>query len=314
MVKLVRNAALTAAAALSMCALYSCDPQAFSMNVEMRYPSKSGLDLSGKSIAVVYLENDPKRDSVFNEYMANGFASSLEKEYFGGESSVSLYRKARSASGDYSSVDSLANLVMSTGDDVVFLFDAPEFGDVKVSDRQSAPGDTAMYYDVSIPLKIKLYAFDSMAGKDTVMMWNGSRNIKQTVTADVYTSKDDVYGMVWPSMSASGEAVGQMSSKIFMPTWVTEQYTLVYFDSPDDWDTASEAAYNFKWKEAVSIWLKLVDTNNVTRRSCAEYDIALACYMLGDNALALKWLDQSDADYKLPLSAGLRKRIQSRMR
>lgn len=314
MVKPVRIAASVAAAALSMCLFSSCDPQAFSLNVEMRYPSKSGLDLAGKSLAVVYLERDSQKDSVFNEYLANGFASSLEKEYFGGEQAVNLYRKTLDAEGDWSSADSLRSLVMSTGDDVVFLFDSPEFGNVSVSDRQVSPGDTALFYDVSVPLKIRLYAYDSMGGKDTVMVWNGSRVLKQTVSADVYTSREDVPEMLWKSMSVSGETVGQMSSKIFMPTWTAEQYTVVYYDTPEAWNKASEAAYDFKWKEAMSIWMTLLDTGNLSKRACAEYDIALACYMLGDNALALKWLDQSDADSKLSLSAGLRKRILARMR
>lgn len=312
--KQVRFFALAAAAAVSISALYSCDPQAFSMNVEMRYPSKSGLDLAGKSIAVVYLEDDARRDSVFNEYLANGFASSLEKEYFGGEQAVSLYRLGKKTGADYASVDSLASLVMSTGDDVVFLFDAPEFGDVSVSDVQPMPGDTAVFYSTSVPLKIKLYAYDSMGKKDTVWMWNGSRNIVQKVAADVYTSRADVPAMLWPALSTAGKTVGEKSAQIFFPEWKSEQYTLVYFDSPEAWNTASEAAYNFKWKEAMTAWMTLVDTNNLTKRSCAEYNIALACYMLGDNDLALKWLDMSDQDYPISLSSGLRKRIMARMK
>ena len=99
-----------------------------------------------------------------------------------------------------------------------------------------------------------------------------------------------------------------------MPTWKSEQYTVIYFDSPEAWNTASEAAYNFKWHDAVKEWMTLVDTNNLMRRSCAEYNIALGCYMMGDNELALKWLDRSDADYPVSLSSGLRKRIMSRIR
>ena len=310
--KQVRYLALAAAAAVSAFVSSSCDPQAFSMNIEMRYPSKSGLDLTGKSIAVVYLENDAQKDSVFNEYLANGFASSLEKEYFGGENAVSLYRLGKDSGADYGSVDSLANLVMSTGEDVVFLFDAPEFGDVSVSDVQPLPGDTAVFYEASLPLKIRLYAYDSMGGKDTVRMWNGSKTIVQKVAADVYSSRADVPALLWPALSSAGENVGAKSAQIFSPVWKSEQYTLVYFDSPEAWNTASEAAYNFKWKDAISAWMTLVDTNNLTKRSCAEYNIALACYMLGDNDLALKWLDRSDEDYPISLSSGLRKRIMSR--
>ena len=129
---------LTAILCASGCvaALNSCAPQAFTMNVEMRYPSSTGISFDGKSVAVVYLDADAARDSVFNEYLANGFASSIEKDYFGGEQAVSLYRMNKNLNADYSDKDSLRHFVMETGDDIVFVFDAPEFGDVSISDLQ----------------------------------------------------------------------------------------------------------------------------------------------------------------------------------
>ena len=49
------------------------------------------------------------------------------------------------------------------------------------------------------------------------------------------------------------------------------------------------------------------------KRSCAEYNIAIACLMLGDAELAIEWLDRSDADCNLPMSEALRKRISARL-
>lgn len=308
------SAALSAASAFAACMLTSCDPQAFSLNVEMRYPSKSGLDLSGKSIAVVCLDGDAQKDSVFNSYLVNGFASALEREYFGGEKAVSIYRMDKASDGRYASVDSLAKIVMTSGDDVVFLFDAPDFGSVSVSEKEYSPADTALYYTASVPMTLNLYAYDSMGQIDTVYAWKGSRTLSGTVAADVYTSRADVPSMLWPKLSAQAEQAGALSSKIFMPEWKSEQYTVVYFESPSAWDKASEAAYDFRWHDAIEVWMTLTDTDNLMKRSCAEYDIALGCYMIGDNELALKWLDQSDADYPISLSSGLRKRIKARMK
>lgn len=305
---------LIAGTAVSVLAFPSCDPQAFSMNVEMRYPSASGIDISGKSAAVVYLEDDMQKDSVFNEYLANGFASSIESDYFGGRQSIGLYKMAKADGSDYSSADSLSRLVMETGSDIVFLFDAPEFGNVRVSEFNKSGGDGSDWYDVSAPVKIRLYAYDSMAGKDTVYVWEGSRNLTSKVHIDGTASASDVPSLFWPTLDEQGEMVGDLSSGIFKPVWKTEQYTFIYFDSPSEWETASRAAFEYKWKEAIEVWLKLVDTKNTMRRSCAEYDIAQACYMLGENELALKWLDRSDEDYPVSLSQGLRKRINARMK
>ena len=62
----------------------------------------------------------------------------------------------------------------------------------------------------------------------------------------------------------------------------------------------------------MDMWITLLSTNDMLRRSCAEYNIATACYMLGEYDLALEWLDRSDKDNKLPYSDALRKRINER--
>jgi hypothetical protein len=49
------------------------------------------------------------------------------------------------------------------------------------------------------------------------------------------------------------------------------------------------------------------------KRACAEYNISVACYMLGDYPLAIEWLDLADKENKLPISDALRKRIDARL-
>lgn len=312
--KLMKLIGFVAVALVSASAVSSCDPQAFSMNVEMRYPSSSGLDLGGKSVAVVYLEAGDGRDSTFNEHLADGFASSLETNYFEGSKSIELFKVTKSASGDYGTVDSLSHLVMETGSDIVFLFDATGFGDVSVSSLHEGDDGESDWYDVSAPVSVKLYAYDSMAEKDTVYNWVGRKVVASKVGVSGETSADAVQTLFWPSLGSQGEMLGDMSSGIFKPVWKTEQYTFIYFDTPSSWENASQAAFEYKWKDAIEIWMKLADTKNPMRRSCAEYNIAQACYMLGDNELALKWLDASDTDCTVSLSSGLRKRIKARMK
>ena len=74
-------------------------------------------------------------------------------------------------------------------------------------------------------------------------------------------------------------------------------------------------AEQYDWKGAMDIWLEFLSTKDMMKKASAEYNIAVACYMLGEFDLALEWLDRSDADNKLPtLSDGLRKRIEARQR
>ena len=49
------------------------------MHLETRQPSKAGVDLAGKNLSVIYLEDGRAVQDGFNAYMAEGFASYLEK-------------------------------------------------------------------------------------------------------------------------------------------------------------------------------------------------------------------------------------------
>ena len=93
---------------------------------------------------------------------------------------------------------------------------------------------------------------------------------------------------------------------------INEVYSIAYYDS-SKWYEGLVRADQYDWKGAMDIWIGLLDSKDMMKRSAAEYNIAVACYMLGDYHLALEWLDRSDADNGFPtLSDGLRKRIEAR--
>ena len=96
--------------------------------MEMRYPSKSGLELAGKIVSVVYLENEDVNATSFTEGMADGFAHALEQDYGTGEGSVGVYRMRYQEGEDFTSKESLMNLIIDTVSDLVVLFDPVELG------------------------------------------------------------------------------------------------------------------------------------------------------------------------------------------
>lgn len=307
----MKRSLLSAIAALSaLVALQSCDPQAFSMNVEMRYPSSSGMSIDGKSVAVVYLNEDSAKDSVFNECLANGFASAIEKNYFNGAEAVNLYKMPKVVGGVYSNADTLINLIVDTGCDIVFLFDAPEFGNVQIKEQKTSTSGT--YYPVSVPVAVKLYGFDSLSGSDTVRVWTGTRMLSANMEASL--GRQAAADSLWNRIGSSAENLGEVSARTFAPVWKEETYSFIYYESPEPWLAAAQYASDYKWNEAMKVWISLLDTNNPMKRSCAEYNIATACFLMGDNELALKWLNSSDEDYPISLSKTLRKRIQTRNR
>lgn len=310
----MKKSTFLAAAALAL-AIGACAPQTFTMNLEMRHPSLSGMDLGGKGIAVAYVDG---KDSVFSRNLATGFAEALENDYFGGEQAVSIYRMPAVPGADYSSRDTLVNLVLDSGEDVVFLFDEPLFREPVLGQRRlSSLGvpDSALVVTARVPYELRMYAYDSMNKADTVRIFAGASSLNQPVYAPERSTESDLLRRVWDNvaqMAAQAEETGTKSAAKFKAVWKGESYSFYYYET-GAWLSAAENAYAFKWQEAMTEWMRILENATGERRSCAAYNMAAACYIMGDDELAVKWLDFSDKSGKVELSSGLRRRISERM-
>lgn len=296
------------------CIVVACGPTKHAVHVEMRHPSKTGVNLIGKNVAVVYLEGDNAVSSEFGESMADGFAYTLEQDY-GQGTQIGIYRMRSTSGADYSKKDSLFNILMDTGSDVVFLFDTLKFGTMTVGgpSRVSYPAsvDSSYVSNGNVPYTMKLYCYDGMNKEDKVQAFGGTAMARPEVYSN---GKDDgtvATSKAWKALGVEGWDAGVLVADSFKSQWKHEQYSILYYDG-DKWYDALAKAEQYDWKGAMDIWLELLSTNDLMKRACAEYNISVACYMLGDYTLALVWLDLSDKDNKLPISDAMRKRIDAR--
>lgn len=216
----------------------SCGPEAYILDLEMRRPSASGDDFTGREMAVVCLDSDRTSSDAIS------IASTLEKDYFGSKQVVPIYSLERSADADYSCADSLVALVLETGKDVVFLVDGKQFH----------------YYDAM-----------------------GDGNVKSLPVSSIHSLQSE---------------------------WKTESFTILYYQD-SAWTKAMNYIDSMDWEKAVDqlIYIAASNRNNMQKRACAEYDIAVACYLARRYDLSLEWLDACDADYPVSASLRLRKRI-----
>lgn len=295
--------------------LLGCGPSRHSIHVEMRYPSKSGIDLGGKVVSVVYLENHDDASASFAEGIADGLAYTLEQDYGTGEGSVAIYRMRRDDSADYSSKDSMISLLVDTGADVLLLIDTLEVEPMKMGGvskvARPVSADSTYISNAVMPFKLKMYCFDAMDKSEMVYSFGGKSTASPHAYSDGKQSEKVLLERACKALPEVGFEAGRQLASSFSSQWKHEQYSIVYFDS-SQWYKAVAYAERYEWVSAMDIWLSLLDTNDLMKRSCAAYNIAVACYMSGDYELASQWLDRSDKDNKLPLSDTLRKRIDSR--
>lgn len=306
---------LVAVFSIAMLAV-SCGPSKHAVHVEMRHPSKSGVELAGKVVSVVYLENDDVVASDFCEAMADGFAYALEEDYGTGNGSIGIYRMRKSPGADYASKDSLFNILMDTGADIVFLFDTVRFGNMTVGGPSkvayTTSPDSSYVSAASIPYTMKMYCFDGMNPKETVQAFGGTSLARPEVYSNGKDDSTVATAKAYKALGADGWNAGLEVAESFRSQWKHEQYSILYFDAPK-WYEALAQAEQYDWKGALDTWISLLGSKDLMKRSCAEFNISVACYMLGDYDLAKEWLDRSDADNKLPISDAMRKRIEARL-
>ena len=295
----------------------SCGPSRHSIHVEMRHPSKSGIDLAGKNVSVVYLENDNPLSNGLGQDIADGLANSIEQDNGTGYGSVGVYMMRAQQGGDYSSRDTLVNLLIDTGSDLVFLIDTLATGELAMGGSTSVASpvspDSSYIATGGLRFTMKMYCFDGMDKSEKVHTYNGSSTAVPYAYSNGRESVSTLKERAISTLPELGFEAGSTVSNTFKSQWKHEQYSVVYFDSVQ-WINALNHADAYDWKSAIDIWLKLLDTNDMLKRSCAAYNLSVATYMLGEYELASQWLDRSDADNRLPLSDALRKRINERKR
>lgn len=295
--------------------IFSCAPSSYSMAIQMRYPSPSGIDFTGKSMAVVYVHQD-SLDSLVVSSLAESFAQSLEKEYFDSQRAVELFAIKSVPGAVYAARDTLVNLVIDTDSDVVFLFDEVNIGEpVATATTRSGKTDPDSVFvtKTTLPFSLNIDVYDSFSKSDEVKVFTR----KGQVLAEYYSpigrieTMEEKYEKILNVSVGGMKTAGERFAKHFLNDWKTENYSFYYYDM-QNWYEAINKAYAADWKGAVDAFIELAQTRDALKRSCASFDIATCLYMAGEYDMALEWLDRSDSDYKQSNSSALRQRVKNR--
>jgi len=291
-----------------------CSPQTYSLYLDVRQPSPSGLDLSRKSLSIAYLEGTNSVDSLFDRSAASAMARSLEADYFGGEERVGLYSVP---TPDTVSVELMRSLVMDTGGDVVFLLTS-RLGEPNLESNQPFAGatspDSAYVCMAAVPVRTQLYVYDSMA-QDKVFSFKGKTVMRCQVYNSGIGSEESLKILSLHQVGPEADAVGQRVSTHFLSDWRRDTFSFYYFNDTrsETWVQALSYAQDGNFARAIDLWGQLLGGGNRLKKACACYNMAMAFYLLEDLTLASGWLEECDKLENVPLSKGLRKRIDTRL-
>lgn len=289
----------------------SCGPSAYTLSIETSRPSASGVDLAGKTVSVVYMDNGQEPDSLFAASMASAFVMELEDDYFGGDSLVPVFCLDKISGSDYFSKSSMAELLVEAGTDVLFLLDSPVFG-TDIEARTVPSGDGAYTAVGTIPFSVNLYAYDSMDKRDTVLLFSGSSSANVSARINGTESREGIEYILKSGMEGAAATAGSASGRRFAPEWKSEDVAFFLYDSAE-WYDSYYYVNDYQWQKAMDIWMSMLDTPNLEKKACLEYNMAAACYLQGQYKLASDWLEMSKEHFSLPYVRTLEEKISSRL-
>jgi len=298
----------------ALVAVSACSPQIYPLYMEVRQPSASGIDLSGKEIAIVYANGTSPADSIFDRSAASALARTLEEDYFGSQERIGLFHNP----SDSVSLDLMHSLVMDTGGDVVFFL-STKLGEPELSANQpvqnAISADSAYLCRATVPIRTSLDVYDAMGQEDKVHHFSGSAKMVPAVFNNGMASEDGLKLLALRSMDSQAEEVGRRISNRFLSKWATESFSFYYFDGSkfEQWVQGIEKVSEGKFAAAVDLWAPLAKQGNVKSRACACYNIAQAFYLMGDHQLSAMWLDEAEKLENVSLAPGLRKRLESHL-
>ena len=208
-------------AAFCLPLMLACSPYTFTLSVDLRNATPSGLSLSGKNISVVSLDNGQRGDSLFLAGVSDSFAEQLEKDYYGGQQRIGVYRMLRGSQNAAPSKEAMLDYLIQTGGDVVFAFTLNSMGPVSYGNvsrtGMAVSSDSAFVRSATVPFDLALYVYDSMYQKDTVLTFLGNSD----AVLNIYTSENETPQTVLEDkldsmLPVQGTAVGRQASRIFL--------------------------------------------------------------------------------------------------
>ena len=275
----MKRGVLIAAAAV-VAAICSCAPVSYVVELEHRSESSSGLDLSGKSISLIYLESENGCDSLFNNRLSDVLSMSLEDSFFDGNRGVDVYNLVKDPAGDYASIDTASAYVMLLDSDVILLLDTPVLSDTLASGN--------------IRELSTLYVYDSMGQSDEVLTLQ---------CKSIVSSLEDVSRAV---------SLGSYLSAPLVSQWRKDYFEVLYFNDIDtSWFEAVEYAQNLEWEKAMDIWMEKSRSGNLTKSGAAQYNMALSCFLNGQVELAKEWLALAESNISNDAVRRLKEKITS---
>ena len=299
----VRRAGALCVAALLMAVMVGCLPQARYFNVDVRGEDFVEIPVEGNSVAVFSIVSQNRYDSIRCSNVALGLAEKIEADRGLAKGDVAVYsvpkiefRGFPSALNDkLTDVDTayVSQLMLKTGAQMLIFVDNLRFGQYSIPHSVTSVEFDNM--NVLVPYNVDMNVFDPVKGETLYKLEMKDSIYMQMVSTVVNERK--VGAMISNYLPDIASKIGEKLASHLSVQWETQERMLVSFEDMK-WEKACGLAQDFKWEEAIKIWMPLAESENPKKAAYAAYNIAVGCEMMEQFDLSRKWIEFSLKKYK----------------
>ncbi|PKP00301.1 MAG: hypothetical protein CVU13_01990 [Bacteroidetes bacterium HGW-Bacteroidetes-8] len=285
--------------------LSSCGPAVQFFNIDERVAPLHPVNFDNRSISVYVSiyggEVDEnllfKNDSAQMSNLATGIASSLEKNLLLDEGAVYVFNHYPESGFKYN-MEYIQSLSAASNSDVLVVVDTLVVGRTQIMNDLKSPVTQSYRSNyVFAPIRTVINVFDGITAERL-----GRIDQKDTVYWEILSRSDARENAIKykavESMLVVATTLGEDIVTTMFPQWKTVgKYLYVYPVST--WQKAYEYSLEFKWREAMEIWLEEISHQDAIRAASAAYNIALACELTDRLELAIEWIDVSIKKFRL---------------
>ncbi|OJV19500.1 MAG: hypothetical protein BGO30_06395 [Bacteroidetes bacterium 41-46] len=301
--------------------LQSCGPVIEIFNVDQRIPAEFNVDFSERTITVFSSTDELKDSSYISRFesdsliminMALGIAEGLEANLFLDTGSVKVFNHTEADRANLDNPAYVRGLSFNSSSDLLFIVESLEIGSMqlyKVSGERG-DGNAGLTY-VSLPFIMDVGLYDGISGAPLL-----KREVADTIYWEVITKMDlndeIVASRLYSSMYEISKKLGYSFTSRFFDTWLpVERYLYSYVNG--SWGNAYRLSQEFKWREAMEIWMSLTESAVPVKKASAAFNVAVALEMMEQYALALEWLDVAEKSYPLKGLDGYKSILKERL-
>jgi len=284
-------------------------PKAMVFDVDVLQPTKYVLDVEDRSTAFVATYSDDKSDSAAVAAVALGAARQIEENNALEEGTIGAFTIPASEYKGAEDKEYLEQLMLATGNGCLAIINNLTFKE------GSLKRGLYEYYGSNIiaivPVIANLDIYDALT--DTMLFQTHViDSIKFLIPEDYVLTEESLNNFMSENRAQIFNAFGAKIADKVSQKWNQEEWMLIDYPDNTSWHKAYTDAMEFKWEEAVKVWMPSTEDSDSKRASYAAFNIAVACQMMGETDLALNWIKYSRQRYDFAEASQLQRYLENK--